>query len=164
MSVILRCPKCGTTGGSLGGCDACHEADVRYYCANHEPGRWLETPVCLACEARGREAARPAAASPAPRPQPARRSREAPARVAVERSRPVEEAEYSPAFARKPLWEMLLRTAVAARGMRVRAAPTTDGMTAVGKLGGCLARLVGIAIVLCAAAAGALYLFGRSLM
>ena len=43
--VVLRCPSCGTTRAAPGECDACHEAQVRYYCTNHTPGRWLELAV-----------------------------------------------------------------------------------------------------------------------
>ncbi len=45
-AVVLRCPNCGTTQLAAGECDACHEADVRYWCANHTPGRWLDGPAC----------------------------------------------------------------------------------------------------------------------
>jgi hypothetical protein len=50
--VVLRCPHCGTTQAIPGECEACHEAQVRYYCANHKPGRWLDQPVCSECGAR----------------------------------------------------------------------------------------------------------------
>jgi hypothetical protein len=52
MSVVLRCPHCGTTQGAPGECHACSEADVRYFCRNHDPGRWLDAPTCPACGAR----------------------------------------------------------------------------------------------------------------
>ena len=76
--VVIRCPNCGTTQRTLGECDACHEADVRYFCSNHEPGRWLDGPVCDACGARyGVERARTSpppprtrTTPPAPRPAP----------------------------------------------------------------------------------------------
>jgi hypothetical protein len=47
--VVLRCPSCGTTKASLGECEACHESQVRYYCTNHSPGRWLDSPSCSQC-------------------------------------------------------------------------------------------------------------------
>ena len=50
--VVIRCPNCGTSQSSLGECEACHEADTRYFCANHEPGRWLDGPMCAGCGAR----------------------------------------------------------------------------------------------------------------
>jgi hypothetical protein len=70
--VVLRCPNCGTTGAVSGECEACHEAQVRYYCSNHTPGRWLDTPSCPQCGARFGEAkgapVRTAAAAPTRRP------------------------------------------------------------------------------------------------
>jgi len=50
--VVLRCPNCGTTRDEPGECEACHEAQVRYYCTNHAQGRWLEKPVCPQCGAK----------------------------------------------------------------------------------------------------------------
>jgi hypothetical protein len=47
--VVLRCPSCGTTRAAPGECDACHEAQVRYYCTNHTPGRWLDSRSCPQC-------------------------------------------------------------------------------------------------------------------
>jgi hypothetical protein len=65
--VIIRCPNCGTTQSTLGECEACHEAGTRYFCTNHEPGRWLDGPACAVCGARyGME---PATSRPAPRTQ-----------------------------------------------------------------------------------------------
>ena len=69
--VVLRCPNCGTTKAGPGECDACHEAQVRYYCTNHTPGRWLETASCPQCGARFGEAVRPPSPPrPAARPHP----------------------------------------------------------------------------------------------
>ena len=50
--VVIRCPNCGTTQSALGECEACHEATTRYFCPNHEPGRWLDGPSCPECGAR----------------------------------------------------------------------------------------------------------------
>ena len=50
--VTLRCPHCGTTQGVLGECEACREAEVRYFCTNHTPGLWLDAPSCSRCGAR----------------------------------------------------------------------------------------------------------------
>ena len=82
--VVLRCPACGTTQGQPGECDACHEGDVRYFCTNHTPGRWLDEPTCDGCGARFGVAApaRPKPRSPAPthpRRAPAPAEPEAPA-------------------------------------------------------------------------------------
>jgi hypothetical protein len=30
-------------------CEACHDAQVRYYCTNHKPGRWLDSRSCPQC-------------------------------------------------------------------------------------------------------------------
>ena len=76
--VALRCPNCGTTRSTPGECDACHEAQVRYYCTNHKPGRWLDTPECPQCGAKFGDPVRPAAPPPparptvAPSPRPSR--------------------------------------------------------------------------------------------
>jgi hypothetical protein len=69
--VVLRCPNCGTTKAGPGECDACHEAQVRYYCTNHTPGQWLERAACPQCGARFGEAVRaPSPPRPAARPRP----------------------------------------------------------------------------------------------
>ena len=69
--VVLRCPHCGTTQATPGECEACHESEVRYYCPNHAPGRWLDGPACAECGAAvGRE--------PTVRPAPPRRTPAAP--------------------------------------------------------------------------------------
>src|SRR5687767_1999535 len=82
---VLRCPNCGTTQASAGECEACHEANVRWFCPNHTPGRWLDGPVCAECAARPkREAVRPRPTTPPPRnvsrggppPEPPRRDPE----------------------------------------------------------------------------------------
>lgn len=65
MSVVQRCPSCGTTQAAAGECEACHEAPVRYFCTNHEPGVWLAGRTCPQCEARAALAARPIASTPA---------------------------------------------------------------------------------------------------
>lgn len=49
--VVIRCPNCGTTQPTLGECEACHEAQVRYFCPNHSPGLWLGGPECVTCGA-----------------------------------------------------------------------------------------------------------------
>ena len=67
--VILRCPNCGTSRGAPGECDACHEAQVRYYCTNHKPGKWLDTPECPTC---GAEFGVPMDPTPRPGPRPTR--------------------------------------------------------------------------------------------
>ncbi len=66
--VALRCPNCGTTKSTPGECDACHEAQVRYYCTNHKPGLWLDTPACPQCGAKFGDPVRKAAPPPPSRP------------------------------------------------------------------------------------------------
>ena len=58
MSVVLRCPTCGTTQGHGGECEACSESEVRYFCTNHEEGIWLDGPVCSRCGAKFGDPAR----------------------------------------------------------------------------------------------------------
>ena len=52
MSVVLRCPTCGTTQDHVGECEACFEGEVQYFCTNHDEGVWLESPVCGRCGAK----------------------------------------------------------------------------------------------------------------
>ena len=60
-AVVLRCAHCGTTQSTPGECEACHEGQVRFYCTNHKPGRWLDGQVCSQCGAAyGRPDPRPA--------------------------------------------------------------------------------------------------------
>lgn len=67
--VVIRCPNCGTVQSELGECEACHEATTRWFCPNHEPGRWLDGPSCPVCGAR---VGVPGASRPSPpRPRPA---------------------------------------------------------------------------------------------
>ena len=68
MSVIQRCPSCGTTQATAGECTTCREAQVRYFCTHHDPGIWLTGPTCEACAARSAPPVRP----PAPKPSRAR--------------------------------------------------------------------------------------------
>ena len=84
--VFLRCPNCGTTQSSAGECEACHEANVRYYCSNHTPGIWVDKPVCSRCGAKFGEIAPPPPPPPIP-PPPVRPSR--PAATSVTPPKPV---------------------------------------------------------------------------
>jgi hypothetical protein len=72
--VVLRCSNCGTVQAGTGECEACHEAEVRYFCTNHTPGVWLDVPACLECGARFGEDPPPSlgARSTPTRPVPAR--------------------------------------------------------------------------------------------
>lgn len=71
MSVVLRCPTCGTTRPTPGECEACHETQVRYFCTNHTPGLWVDAPTCPQCGARLGEPRR----VPTPAPVPPVRTR-----------------------------------------------------------------------------------------
>ena len=66
MSVVLRCPTCGTTQGDLGECEACSEGEVRYFCTNHDEGIWLDGSVCSRCGARFGDAPRKPPTPPPP--------------------------------------------------------------------------------------------------
>jgi hypothetical protein len=69
--VVLRCPSCGTTKAAPGECDACHEAQVRYYCTNHTPGRWLDSRSCPQCGSQFGVPDRPPVVHAPPRSPPA---------------------------------------------------------------------------------------------
>jgi len=74
MSVVLRCPTCGTTQGHAGECEACSEGEVRYFCTNHDDGVWLDGPACSRCGAKFGDAPKkpPAPRPPAVPPRPTR--------------------------------------------------------------------------------------------
>src|SRR6187549_2672541 len=89
MSVVLRCPNCGTTRATPGECEACHEGSVRYFCSNHQPGLWLSEPTCAKCGAAfGQPARAPSATRPRPLRPAARAAAVAPVREVVT-ARPV---------------------------------------------------------------------------
>ncbi|MEJ7731338.1 MAG: hypothetical protein WKG00_19250 [Polyangiaceae bacterium] len=58
----------------------------------------------------------------------------------------------------------MLRGAVLARYSRPEAAPDGESASPLRTLGGCLMRLLLVAVVLVLVLAGALYLFGRTLL
>ena len=66
--IVIRCPNCGTTQSTLDECEACHEATTRWFCPNHEPGLWLDAPLCPTCGARPGVPGRRARPTPAPTP------------------------------------------------------------------------------------------------
>jgi hypothetical protein len=170
--VILRCPNCGTSKSSPGECDACHEAQVRYYCTNHKPGVWLDAAACSQCGARFGDPVRaperpiPPAASARPRtpsPSPTARRAESPpsppkvraspwGRRARVRSSDPEEIEAG--GERAPVRDLrtarmleILRAASRVGRMSRGVTYTTSEAPPVGAaLGGCLMRLVILAI------------------
>ena len=187
MSVVLRCPHCGTTRGSSGECEACHEAQVRYFCMNHTPGVWLDAPACPKCSARfgepARRASTPARTSPvrARPPAPARApvttsappaaySRSVPPErsVAVARSRerlpPAGDEEFETGSSRLAPWREILRAAVRARTMPRGPAPEHERPRIGRNVGGCLMRLVLLVVLLFVALVGALFYFGQVLL
>ena len=87
--VVLRCPRCGTTQEHEGECNACHEASTKYFCSNHEPGRWLDTPKCLHCGARFGDPSAPRSPTRFPPEAPASPSRRVRVERAPERTPPV---------------------------------------------------------------------------
>jgi hypothetical protein len=191
MSVVQRCPSCGTTRATSGECEACHEAQVRYFCTNHTPGLWLDASTCPKCGARFGDPA----ASPVPTrsPAPARaipiRTRSVRARAPGTTSAPptayartsprkasadawgsstrtplAHEEELEPGAARMALWQQVLRAAVRARFMPARAARYRERAPTRRGAGGCVMRLLLVSVSLFLALAGAVFLFGRALL
>jgi hypothetical protein len=185
MIVLLRCPNCGTTRTTTGTCEACHSAQVRYFCTNHKPGLWLDAPKCRDCGASFGDPprlsspavitrparARPAASSPLPRPvaprPPPYTPTEPPFRSGPdvwthrERARPVSE-ELETGVPPTPLWLTLLRNVVLARrgpagGLPERAGPRRG-------VGGCLVRAALAIVFLFLGLLAMLAMFGWSLV
>lgn len=182
MSVVHRCPSCGTTKGTSGECEACHEAQVRYFCTNHVPGLWLSASTCPRCgasfgvPARAAPATEPAAPvrTSSPVPPPAAASRAAPPRAPYsralppsvwggrKRSPPASGGALEPGMSGMAILQKILEAAVRARYARVALArerrPRGRGA------GGCLMRLLlGMLLVFLALASG-LFVFGRALL
>jgi hypothetical protein len=162
--VIIRCPNCGTTQVALGECEACHEADTRYFCTNHVPGLWLDGPVCSTCGARygvARETRRP--------PPPPRARVEPPVRP---RSRPPPPEEPEPVPV--DVWLDPVPTprrgdireidtgAIETRGIEPRGGwsiepPFSPDSVRLATVAGCARRLVLLIVILLALAALALF-------
>ena len=164
--VIIRCPNCGTTHAALGECDACHEAQTRYFCPNHEPGKWLEGPVCPACGARVGGGPAPRPSRPTPRP-PGRSPVRSPPTLGRRPALPAEAMPDEP----ERILEELLRSVHTPRGGEVAEPSAGDARDAwpaepslppatvsVLPVAGCIRRFVLIVLVLLAL--GALLLFG----
>lgn len=128
MSVIQRCPSCGTTQPTGGVCATCHEADVRYFCTSHDPGIWLDDPTCpRSAEHRASTPPRPAverarvATESGGVTSPRARERSEPAAIPVAaRARPAvtfapRPSLPGPAAERPALWESVVRGAMVAR-------------------------------------------------
>ena len=164
--VILRCPNCGTGRATPGECDACHEADARYFCTNPTPGRWRDGEACPRCGAKF-GAAPPAA--PPPRPAPAARERAAPSRggSAPPRRHPAEEVFgrlEEPPPSRAPSLEEMLAAAVRAReAARPPAHPEIEPRTAARGTGGCLVRAIVMLFVFILMVFSGMFMFAGSM-
>lgn len=184
MSVVLRCPHCGTTKATSGECEACHDAHVRYFCTNHKPGVWLEANSCPSCGARfgepgsgasserRRRSAAPAPATKRPRaPAPAPpvgyasvEPREVDERV-PSRRRPAEyEDARSPGAAGMALLQHFLRAAVRTRYMPSRATRHHYEPRIRRGAGGCLKSLLLSGLLLLLALGSVAFVFGRALL
>jgi hypothetical protein len=192
LEVLVRiCPSCGTTRATPGECDACHEANVRYFCTNHGPGLWLDASACPKCGARFGDRARgasvPAPATPARRPARPPAPPLAPVRDRTPSSLPpytrsaappieadpgdrrarlpmAREKELEPeAFGIAP-WERLLRAALRAGYAPSGAALGRTRSPITRGAGGCLRRLVLVVVFLFVALVVALFFFGRALL
>ena len=156
--VLIRCPNCGTTQSTLGECEACREAGTRYFCTNHEPGRWLDGPACAVCGAR--YGMQPAANRPPPR------TRATPPVSWPQSSRPVDEPERVPMNVRAgpvrtPGIDEVFEIEPGGRKLSDRRVGPTfpaDGLTLAATASGCARRLVLLFLILLVLAA--LTIFG----
>jgi hypothetical protein len=181
MSVVQRCPSCGTTQATAGECEACHEAEVRYFCTNHTPGVWLDASTCPSCGARFGEAApresagrvRTRAAAPSPAIPPVRTRSRAPSPARVDppaasdevwadRRRPSYDEELEPGGSRMALLQQILRAAVRARYSPPARYRERRGVGP--SPSGCLKRLLLSAVLLLVAFGGLVFVFGRALL
>jgi hypothetical protein len=186
MSVVLRCPSCGTTRASPGECEACHEASARYFCTNHEPGEWLKAKTCEKCGARfgapsravtlrpRRATVRSPPDAPEITPEPALVA--APSRLpspelgsyalarAERRRIDIAERELDPVRLSPPFWQQLLAAALRARRAPAPTAPGSVLRPVARGLGGCVMRAVVVSLLLFMALLVALFFFGRSLL
>ena len=186
MSVVLRCPTCGTTQSDAGDCEACSDGEVRYFCTNHDGGVWLNGPVCGSCGAKfgdpPREATKPVtprtpsvatrpAGAPDFRPPSRRRTAEPSAesdfsRRPPRRAEPEEPAEPE-VLPRTPSLGELLKEIIEERA-RGRARYEVEEPPWVGRpveprrpgfpFAGCLIRIVGLVFLLILAAVIFLFL------
>lgn len=144
--VVLRCPSCGNTRATPGECEACHEAQVRYFCTNHSPGRWLDARACPQCGAQFGERARPPVAPrtgvPSRRPEDGGGpwGRREPSAAPDDAPRAPEDTV--PRDAPAAGLPELLEAASRARRAHREAMPSPEAMPTRPRLGGCLMPLV----------------------
>ena len=148
MSVVLRCPTCGTTQQHVGECEACAEGDVRYFCTNHDEGIWLEGPACSRCGTEfGDPPEKPRVARPrAGRPRPA---------GAPDFRPPAKPEVLPPAASMEEFLDEIARDRARVRrpyAVEEVLPPAPPPLGRVGvPLAGCLVRVVGLAFALIAA-------------
>jgi hypothetical protein len=181
MSVVLRCPNCGTTRAAAGECEACHEAQVRYFCANHTPGLWLDGARCPKCGAAFgatlpapaapvvdsrsvavRPAARASSSPPGTATAGARDTR--PDGMAVRRSSDRREAEEAEEPAEAPgiaPWQLLLSNLLRDR---VLTRTPRSGMSRGAPIAGCLRRVIILVCLVVFALAVVMFLVGRAVL
>ena len=176
--IVFRCSNCGTVRATAGECEACHEAQVRYFCTNHMPGLWLDAPACPECGARFGEVV-PKQASTGPRPSADRpaRPRSLPERA---RSAPQHDetsgawdsppsrspdSDVSGGFRRPTAGLLLEALAYAARARSLRKGRIDDADAPVrASGGGCVGRLLLLALLLAALFMVVPLLFGGALL
>jgi hypothetical protein len=151
--VVLRCPNCGTVQATDGECEACHEAQVHYFCTNHTPGLWLDASSCAQCGARFGDVAPVATLAPPTidrgvRPGVTRKTGTTiPEPEAVPWTTSPPDVEPS-ARAPSPWLEMLAAAARASAARRTERADYADEAPVRTRGGGCLKQLVLLALSL----------------
>ena len=176
MSVVFRCPTCGTTQGHAGECEACSEGEVRYFCTDHGEGVWLDGPICGVCGARFGDAPTnrpppaprvsiPPAGAPDFRPPMRRHTPERPSEPDFGRATSPSEGEapevLPPAPSLGELLEEFAEERARARARReVDAAPWPEppGRRLGLPVAGCLVRVIGLVFLLILAAVIFLFL------
>jgi len=153
--VFIRCPNCGTTQDTLGTCDACHEAETRYFCSNHQPGRWLDGPACSACGARYGVDRK---TSPPPRRRAEPLERRQPRPLPPDESEPIPVEVWTGPVRTPRLPE---RVEIEGPGIDPRGAwpaePTFPAGIKIISAGGCLRRIIVLFVILLALAALAMF-------
>lgn len=162
--VIVRCPNCGTERSALGECEACHEAQSRYFCTNHTPGLWLDSPACARCGSRFGQPTR----APAPPPRPATAPASPASRNRVPPSRRPPDDVFgrleSPPRTRPPSLAEILAAAVRARdAARARRDSASDSAAPRGSLGGCFIRAVLFLLLFVVMIVGGIFMFASSM-